>query len=404
MATPPTTTRSHTGSFSTTHPAMSKLRLQRGTVGFYHPRRRCIPCSHDHVNVASLDNRLRAWVRLPIDRRARTIWKMHEVIEPATWLRARAPTLWSMLTLRARGDLPDGLRQYFRGSERDVRQGHTAMLALEQILAHLVTECGPEEVRRAYRSDLSTVKDMQRLAELGCEAAVLSRFAEVSDAASLQPPTGTGTKCDGGFVIGPYQVFVECKRYHDRWPWRPGDDAREPSPVRHRLLVPTRSESVPPGTDRPRCMDLTSKLARVPLQFPAGHINLLVVFHRSISDGWRDLQQALFGGEGWFREPPAPPLETDGLFSVSGWETISGVALFEMPLQRGPFIRFLWANPRGAGIPDAVAHAVARLAEPVGDPIPADAPTTVTSRPTGTRSVGSGRPSPRPLHGHDEMR
>lgn len=191
--------------------------------------------------------------------------------------------------------------------------------------------------------------------------AALSRLAEIADETRLRPRSQSGTKCDGEFRVGEHLVFVEVKRYYDNWLREV--DADDTSEVVRRSMIPSAPEAVPPGTERPRSMALASKLERVPMQFPEGGVNLLVVFHRSIGDSWRYLQQTLFGGAAALHEPPSPPLGDDGLFATDAWNVVHGVALLAMPGDRGPFVRCLWENPRGGGVPDAVTDALGRLAE-----------------------------------------
>jgi hypothetical protein len=80
-------------------------------------------------------------------------------------------------------------------------------------------------------------------------------------------------------------------------------------------------------------MDLISKLAEVPAQFPIGTTNVLLVFHRSIGESQLYLQQALLS------------LPT-GLYAKEDWTEVAGCGLVRVEEAGVLKCREFWANPR----------------------------------------------------------
>jgi hypothetical protein len=106
-------------------------------------------------------------------------------------------------------------------------------------------------------------------------------------------------------------VYCEAKRYEDPWPNTEGPSSR--------AIVKSPPDEEATEAMRPRHMDLQSKLKRVPQQFPQESLNILFVFHLSLAESAKYLQQSLFGETTFSIESTEVCLKEDGLFAIEDW-------------------------------------------------------------------------------------
>jgi hypothetical protein len=93
-------------------------------------------------------------------------------------------------------------------------------------------------------------------------------------------------------------------------------------------------------------MALQSKLKGVPRQFPQGTVNILFVFHPSIAESAKYIQQSLFGEATFFMEPTKVTLQGDGLFVADTWRTVSACYLSRVRWSDGNLVCLsYWQNP-----------------------------------------------------------
>jgi len=136
-------------------------------------------------------------------------------------------------------------------------------------------------------------------------------------------------------------VYCEAKRYADPWPNDQG--------VTGRSLFKSLSDARPQEDRRPRHMDLQSKLQEVPKQFPQGTINILFVFHPSVTPSAGYIQQSLFGEATFFMEPTEVVLQADGLFLNEDWRAVSACYLSRVRGADGNLVCLnSWQNPHAS--------------------------------------------------------
>jgi hypothetical protein len=63
------------------------------------------------------------------------------------------------------------------------------------------------------------------------------------------------------------------------------------------------------------------------MQFPQRTVNVLFVFHHSLAESAKYIQQSLFGESTFFMEPTAVCLQEDGLFATDTWRAVSACYL-----------------------------------------------------------------------------
>jgi len=272
-----------------------------------------------------------------------------------TWLAAACPRVWELLNQRAQQKLPPGLAPPWTDHAKE-----WWAFADAQITA-LRVACGEQEVRDAYGPDLSRATTAARVMELISELSVSAALGTLPPRFRLRPSTGRGTYSDFALEFAGVPMYGEVKRYEDRWFSTPRD------PARGRALV-----KAPPGSsaigqaDRPRSMDIVSKLRAVPRQFPEGTVNMLFVHHPSFGDSYRYVQAALFGHETALVAPEAIGVSAaDGLFAADEWRRVSACYLTHIDPTHGTWFPVEWRNPRAdVPLPTKVRKAVARLREP----------------------------------------
>lgn len=255
------------------------------------------------------------------------------------WLQSQSPTTWSLLNIKAQGALPSGIVEYLSvGDPAEIDAGRAALIAGEGHLRDLITFCGQAPVMAAYRRDLSGVHTANQLAELLCEITLCASLARLSpQKPRLRPPSGRGTYCDVAVQLAGHDVYCEAKRYEDPWPGIEGPASRS--------IVKSAPDEKPKEAMRPRHMDLQSKLERVPEQFPQGTLNILFVFHRSVAESAKYVQQSLFGGSTFSVEPSEVRLQEDGLFATDAWRTVSACYLCRVQSDGNLVCPTTWQNP-----------------------------------------------------------
>lgn len=196
---------------------------------------------------------------------------MESIDTVESWLRSACPTIWSLLTERAKRKLPGGLVQYlspFAEAQRKKPGGVQRVVAQRQLLEEeqeevalakrnlqiiekpllaLVSSCGYKTVADSYRKAFSGVHTESQLTELLCEVALSASVSALSEKLHLRPPSGKGTFCDVSFQLSNHTVYGEAKRYEDAWPG--------PSKPVARSLAKAPPGTEPDGTAHSRAMD-----------------------------------------------------------------------------------------------------------------------------------------------------
>jgi hypothetical protein len=264
------------------------------------------------------------------------------------WIESRCPLLWSLLNTKARRTFPGGLIKYIDlGSSSEIKNGRNNLMSLEVCLAELKTLCGWKTVSDNYRRDLSGVDSVDRVAELCCEIALCASLGRISGRLQLHPPTGKGTYSDCCFYVNDFEIYGEAKRYVDPWPHieKPSEVLNEKVPY-IRSITEKASRHDPYNTARARSMDLRSKLRDVYRQFPDKTLNILFIFHSSVSgETQKFITQTLLGDSNFFRTQDNFVLEADGLFSIDEWRNISACCLAYANPDSEVIYLFAWENP-----------------------------------------------------------
>jgi len=185
------------------------------------------------------------------------------------WLASTCRRVWGLLNYQARQALPPGLVDYF--TTGDVKCGRQHLTFVDADVAVLDRGCGERDVGDAYRPDLSNVATEAQLAQHLCELSVAAALCRLAGSIRLRPRTGRGeTHSDFAVDLAGVLAYGEVKRYEDPWFTKPGRPV-----TRGRSVVKSPPGTPIPEADRPRSMDLASKLREVPLQFPDGTLNVL---------------------------------------------------------------------------------------------------------------------------------
>lgn len=264
------------------------------------------------------------------------------------WIKSNCPLFWSLLNNKAQRNLPKGLVEYIsEGTPSEVEAGKKNLISIEKHLTDLEKLCSFKALGDNYRRDFSGVDSEIRLAELFCEVALCASAGNLFGKLQLRPPTGKGTYSDCLFNIHGFDIYGEAKRYADPWPHieKPGNPLDKIIPYKRSISKRPLDEK-PDDSARPRSMVLRSKLRDVPRQFPKNSINILFVFHSSLSESKRYLTQALFGDANFFNNGDNLVLEPDGLFASKEWRNISACCLARVNSNSKVIFTFFWKNPR----------------------------------------------------------
>lgn len=222
---------------------------------------------------------------------------------------------------------------------------------IEDILRNLESMCGSKSLGDAYRRDLSRVKFENQVFDFFYEISVCCSLGKISDdqKLTLRPPTGKGTFSDCLLKLHGFDIYVEVKNYPDLWPPLNGELYR-------RSLCKSKPDEKPQDTERPRSMDLRSKLNDIHRQFPNSTINLLFIFEHSSTDiQGHHLAQALFGDKNVFPNGNYILYE-DGLFFKKECGNISACWLLYYDVVKSEVVFYhFWENPRAyIGLPKII--------------------------------------------------
>jgi hypothetical protein len=275
------------------------------------------------------------------------------------WLHFQAPTIWFLLNKKAQSTLPSGIVEYIgAGDPAEIEARKAGLVMAERHLHDLIDLCRDAAVLATYRRDLSGVSTTTQLAELLCEITLCTSLARLSpQKPKLRPPSGTGTSCDVAVQLAGHTVYCEAKRYEDPWPTYQGPVSRS--------IFKSPPDDKPQAAIRPRHMDLQSKLEGVPRQFPQGTVNILFVFHLSLGESARYIQQSLFGEATFLMKPTEVALQGDGLFMTDAWRAVSACYLSRVQSDGNLVCPTGWQNPRAfAPVPAPVHELLDRLRSP----------------------------------------
>jgi hypothetical protein len=261
-------------------------------------------------------------------------------------LKKHCPHIWELFNKRAKRNPPGGITEFISDE-----------LAAEQLqladgrVRSLINKTSEMAVRDAYRRDLSGVDTAERLAELFCEMTMADALAGISSAATVfRPRTAGGTACDLKIVVSGCDLYAEVKRFADTWEGG------------QRSIGKSQPGSAKPDADRPRAMDLFSKLKGVHRQFPTGTLNVLFLFHPSAWSTHRYIGQALFGDASSLDDSNVPLLYGDGLCALKEWHEVSACAHAHVNCDGTISIRKIWKNPKAnIRLPDVVEGRLAAI-------------------------------------------
>ena len=268
--------------------------------------------------------------------------------ELKAWIESNYPLFWSLLNRKAQRTLPKGLIEHIDvGSPPEIKIGRDNLIFFERWLAELKILCGWKTVSDNYRPALSGVDSEDQVAELFCEIVLCASVGRFSGKLQLHPPTEKRTHSDCLFNVNGVEIYGEVKRYIDPWPYiEKLDEVFNEKEPYTRSLAQRPSCEKPQHTARARSMDLRSKLQDVHRQFPQRSLNILFVFHSSITEKTQQyITQALFGDSNlWSTDDPV--LESDGLFSMNEWCNISAGYLAHVNRDSKIIYLLSWKNPR----------------------------------------------------------
>ena len=255
--------------------------------------------------------------------------------EPQNFICTHCPNLWSLLNLRARRELPKGLKDFLSGEEAKI--GKMYLRNAESRIDCLFRKLSKKEVGDHYRRDLSGVDTEIKLAELLCEITLVAALSNLSsEIPVIRPKNNSGRSCDVKVNLVDVDVYGDSKRLVDKGPTGKRSIAKSPAGLK------------PADSARPRSMDIYSKLKDTHRQFPKDTVNIIFLFHRSFGKSVSYIRQALFGNGTFFQNEDVILLEDDGLFAIEEWRKISGCA-YTMIDQNGTLsMKQLWQNPRAA--------------------------------------------------------
>lgn len=263
------------------------------------------------------------------------------------FLKRKCPRLWALLNQRARRNPPKGIREFLSGELASEGQRHLRLA--DARVSNLIAKTSETIVGDAYRRDFSGVDTENQLAELLCEITLADAVGGISSIPPvLRPMTRNANQCDVMVIIEGRELYGEAKRLADSWLGGARSIAKLPPGAK------------PRDVDRPRAMDLSSKLKEAHEQFPRGGLNVLFLFHPSVWNTPVYIRQALFGDAAGFDETTQPNLHDDGLYALPEWQEISACA-YSCVNQDGTFsVVQIWRNPRAnAPLPDTIAQRLA---------------------------------------------
>ena len=260
------------------------------------------------------------------------------------------PNIWALLNQQAKQNLPVGLQEFLSGTS--ATEGRRQLRLANMRVSSLIARTSQKIVSDTYRRDLSGVDTESKLAELLCEMTLVDALASISDVLPiLRPTTETGKKCDVKVVVEGSDIYGESKRLADRWKGGTRSIAKSPS------------RSRPPDADRPRAMDLFSKLKDVHTQFPLGTLNVLFLFHPSIWNTPVYIKQVLFGDAAGYNKQISLSVHGDGLYALIEWQKVSACAHSRVNYDGTLSIVQIWHNPRAnIYLPDRLADRLLSLA------------------------------------------
>jgi hypothetical protein len=244
------------------------------------------------------------------------------------------PNLWSILNRKAQANLPEGFQEYLSGENTEIKTGKSHLRNFEARLEVLFKKLTGKCVGNYYRRDLSGVDNENQLAELLCEITLAGALSELSPIPPMiRPKNNGGRSCDVKVCLNGNDVYGESKRSED------------PGPCGERSIAKSSPGQKPINAHRPRPMDIHSKLKDVYKQFPTDTLNVVFIFHPGYCESRLYICQALFGDKGCTANGNEIALESDGLFSIKEWNSISGCAYTQVNMDGTLLIIKLWQNP-----------------------------------------------------------
>ncbi len=247
------------------------------------------------------------------------------------FLKNTCPNIWSIFNQKAKLSPSKGFEEFVSGDGGEV--GKEWLKLADQRISHLILTTSDKQVGDAYRRDISAAKTANIIAEIFCELTLADSLGSISsNTPELRPKSGTGTECDVKVVINGFDLFGDSKRLEDTW--QGGKRSFSKSPP----------GSKPSDSDRPRSMDLHSKLKDTPRQFPENTLNVIFLFHPSTWNSEIYIKRALFGDKSSFNQDPIKPHE-DGLFTLQDWKNISALALSVIRNDGSFSVSKVWRNP-----------------------------------------------------------
>lgn len=256
------------------------------------------------------------------------------------YIRIQCSNLWSILNIGAQKNLPQGFKDFLSGKDAEKQN---QLRNADSRIGYLFKRVGNRQVGDCYRRDLSGVNTENQLAEYLCEITLVATLSKLSSEVPVIHPKNNRSKkgCDVKVNIVNIDVYGDAKRLEDKW-------LTEPIRKNKRSIAKSPVGLKPVDSSRPRSMDLYSKLKDVHRQFPQGTVNIIFLFHPSLSESISYIRQALFGEGTFFQNEDVILLENDGLFAIEEWRKISGCA-YTMIDQNGTLsMKQLWQNPRAA--------------------------------------------------------
>jgi hypothetical protein len=291
---------------------------------------------------------------------------MTDQYEIKEWIKSNCPLLWSLLNTKVQRNLPKGLSEYIGvGMPAVIETARDHFGTVERYLTRLKNLCSWETIEDNYRRHLSGVDSESQVAELFCEIALCASLGKVFSNLHLHPSTGKGTFSDCLFNFQGFDIYCEAKRYADPWPpiVNPGDVFNEEVPFSRSIARRPQGERQRDSA-RPRSMNLRSKLLDAHRQFPERNLNILFIFHPSLTGETQQyLTQVLFGDSNFFPSGDGPVLEPDGLFSIEKWRNISACCLARVdPTLEEVIFPVVWKNPCALlELPTSVLEAFSRM-------------------------------------------
>ncbi len=184
------------------------------------------------------------------------------------WLAWACPNLWGLLSPRAKCALPVGLVSYLTtGDAEAMKAGRRNLTLVDGDVAALIRAAGHKKVGDAFRRDLSKVTTEAQLAQHLCELSTAAALCRLAGTIILHPRTERGTSSDFAVEFAAMRVYGEVKRFEDTFPL----DGEGAWRVRSLVKLPP-GVPIPLDVERPRSMDLVSKVENAPKQFPSSPI------------------------------------------------------------------------------------------------------------------------------------